>query len=147
VALDSTTGSLLTPDSSGSRVLGLDRDGTVVSTINPGSSLALLAVTGTGVVLAINRGDPTRLLRFSSTNGQREVIAGTGVGDGGTASTALFSAVLGMETAATDNLYLADGSASRIRRMDFTGAVTTIAGTEETGFNGRGGAATAAKLS
>ena len=44
------------------------------------------------------------------------------------------------------NLYIADASKNRIRKVDTTGIISTIAGSEE-GFSGDGGPATAASLS
>ena len=44
------------------------------------------------------------------------------------------------------NVYIADVSNQRIRKIDSTGTITTIAGTGELGFSGDGGPAAAARL-
>ena len=44
------------------------------------------------------------------------------------------------------NLYIADSGNRRIRKIDSTGTITTIAGTGEYGFSGDGGPAAAARL-
>ena len=46
-----------------------------------------------------------------------------------------------------DNLYIADSFNNRIRKVDSTGTITTIAGTGEYGFGGDGGPAAEAQLS
>ena len=45
------------------------------------------------------------------------------------------------------NLYIADTSNHRIRKVDATGVITTVAGTGTAGFSGDGGAAASAQLS
>jgi sugar lactone lactonase YvrE len=48
---------------------------------------------------------------------------------------------------ANDNLYIADRSNSRIRRIDAkSGVITTVAGNGEAGYSGDGGQATRASL-
>ena len=44
------------------------------------------------------------------------------------------------------NLYIADTYNHRIRRVDTSGIITTVAGTGESGYSGDGGSATAARL-
>ncbi|MCY4584781.1 MAG: SBBP repeat-containing protein, partial [Bryobacterales bacterium] len=44
------------------------------------------------------------------------------------------------------NVYIADANNHRIRRVDSSGIITTIAGTGERGFGGDGGPATQAQL-
>jgi uncharacterized protein (TIGR03437 family) len=48
---------------------------------------------------------------------------------------------------ASGNLYIADSGNNRIRRVDSSGIITTVAGTGTAGFSGDGGTATAATLS
>ena len=45
------------------------------------------------------------------------------------------------------NLFIADSLNDRIRKMDASGTITTVAGTGELGFSGDGGPATSARLS
>ena len=77
-------------------------------------------------------------------------IAGTGTmgasGDGGMALFATFSDVMGLALDAGGNLYIADSSNRRIRKMTSSGIITTVAGTGVQGFSGDGGPAAAATL-
>jgi len=66
-------------------------------------------------------------------------------GDGGPATAALLSDPGCMSTDTSGNLYFSDNQ--RIRKIDATGMITTIAGTGVTGYSGDGGPATAATFS
>ena len=87
-----------------------------------------------------------RIPRFGSPS----VIAGTGTcgysGDGGPASSAQLNDPNGITFDSAGNLYFADSSNHRIRRIDPRGTITTIAGTGVSGHTGDGGRATAAEL-
>ena len=75
---------------------------------------------------------------------------GTGVrgfsGDGGAATTAQLDSPSGVAVDGAGNLYIADTSNHRIRKVDSTGTITTIAGTGVGGFNWDGGPAVQAQL-
>lgn len=72
---------------------------------------------------------------------------GTFAGDGGSATEARLNNPRGVAVDGTGNLYIADSSNDRIRRVDRrTGIITTIAGSGERGFSGDDGLATAAAL-
>ena len=89
-----------------------------------------------------------RIRKVDST-GTITTIAGTGEddfgGDGGPAIEAKISAD-GVAVDGAGNLYIADASNHRIRKVDSTGTITTIAGTGARGFSGDGGPATEAEL-
>jgi sugar lactone lactonase YvrE len=78
------------------------------------------------------------------------VAGGTGVvgfdGDGGPATKALLNAPLAVAADAEGSLYISDADNFRIRKVDTTGTITTVAGTGEQGFSGDGGPATSARL-
>jgi uncharacterized protein (TIGR03437 family) len=78
------------------------------------------------------------------------VFAGSNVfglaGDGGPAAAAELAFPAGITFDKAGNLYIADSSNSRIRKVDKNGNITTFAGTGDFGFFGDGGAATAAGL-
>ena len=71
---------------------------------------------------------------------------GPAIGDGGPAAEALFRDPNGVAVDGAGNLYIADTKNRRIRKVDSTGTITTIAGTGEYGFGGDGGPAAEAQL-
>ena len=77
-------------------------------------------------------------------------LAGTGeagfAGDGGPATGARLDNPQGIAIDADGTLYFADSGNHRIRRIDPSGAISTIAGTGVAGFSGDGGPATWARL-
>lgn len=77
-------------------------------------------------------------------------VAGSGVmgssGDGGGALSAKLNAAAGVGTDASGNIYIADKSNHRIRKVDASGTISTLAGNDTAGYTGDGGTATAAKL-
>ena len=90
-------------------------------------------------------------IRLVNTNGIITTIAGTNssgfFGDGGPASNAGLSGPYGVCADAWGNYYIADSGHARIRRVDTNGIITTVAGTNTSGFFGDGGPATNAALS
>ena len=78
------------------------------------------------------------------------IIAGTKEpgysGDGGPAVEAQLSFPADVAVDKAGNLYIADTGNHRIRRVDASGIITTIAGTGEPGFSGDGGPAADAQL-
>ena len=68
------------------------------------------------------------------------------VGDGGPALQAQLHAPHGVAVDDLGNLYIADRRNNRIRKVDSTGTITTVAGTGEQGFGGDGGPAVQAQL-
>ena len=93
-------------------------------------------------------------IRKVDTKGIISTIAGTGggfaggfSGDAGLATAASLSGPLGVALDVLGNLYIADSSNSRIRKVDTKGIISTIAGTGANGFSGDAGLATAASLS
>jgi sugar lactone lactonase YvrE len=90
-------------------------------------------------------------IRHVDTHGVITTIAGKptmiGVsGDGGPATAALLSYPAGVRLDAAGNLYFAEATTSRIRRIDTAGVITTFAGNSTTGYAGDGGPATSAAL-
>lgn len=95
-------------------------------------------------------------IRKVDVSGKITTIAGNGVkaysGDGGAATNAsLFNAVRVTTDAAGNNVFIADQSNHRIRRISSAGIITTIAGngagtSSSGGFSGDGGPATSASL-
>ena len=77
-------------------------------------------------------------------------VAGTGTagfsGDNGSALAANIQAVA-LAVDASSNVYIADSTSHRIRRIDANGLITTIAGTGTAGFSADGSFASVAQLS
>ncbi len=89
-------------------------------------------------------------VRKIDNSGVITTVAGTGaygpVGDGGPAIAAALSTPAAVRFDALGNLYIADQGDMRIRKVDASGVITTVAGTTYGGFSGDGGAATDAKF-
>lgn len=90
-------------------------------------------------------------IRKVDTNGVITTVAGGGAGgDGGNATNALIQGAAGVAVDTRGNLFIADFSDNRIRKVDTNGIISTVAGSGTApggGFSGDGGAATNAKLS
>lgn len=69
-----------------------------------------------------------------------------GVGDGGPAIQSRLEGPGGLAVDGAGNLFVADNRHFRVRKIDPTGIITTIAGTGQPGFSGDGGPATKATL-
>jgi RHS repeat-associated protein len=104
----------------------------------------------------LNPMDPSTLYRGdgrTATNSASVIttVAGTGTfgysGDGGPAVNAQLRYPSGVAVDAAGNLYIADQTIQRIRKVDANGIITTVAGTGTYGFGGDGGLAINAKLS
>lgn len=87
----------------------------------------------------------TGRIRKVSTSGIITTVAGKTYGfsgDGGPATSANLSSVWGVVVDSAGNIYIADSSNHRIRKVDTAGIINTIAGTGASGFSGDGGPAT-----
>jgi sugar lactone lactonase YvrE len=90
-------------------------------------------------------------IRKVSTSGTITTIAGSASGpgfsgDGGPATNAQLNNPAGAAVDASGNVYIADAINYRIRKIDASGIIRTIAGTGAASYSGDGGAATAAAL-
>ena len=89
-------------------------------------------------------------IRKVDSSGVISTLAGSGEsgfdGDGGPATHAQLFRPAAVATDDAGNLYIADKNNNRIRKVDSSGIITTVAGTGESGFGGDGGSATAARL-
>ncbi len=76
-----------------------------------------------------------------------ETIAGSDLpGDGDPANLAQIGNIQGVATDRLGNIYLSDTDHHRIRKINSSGIITTVAGNGTAGFSGDGGAATQAQL-
>ena len=89
-------------------------------------------------------------IRKVNTSGIISTIAGTGSagfgGDGGPATSAQLNHPGDMLVDVSGNLYFSDISNNRVRKVNSSGIISTIAGSSSAGFAGDGSAATAAFL-
>lgn len=89
-----------------------------------------------------------RVLKYA--NGALTRLAGTGdvgfAGDNGPAAKAVLNNPVGLAIDAVGNVYIADANAFRIRVVNTSGIITTIAGSGHVGYVGDGGSALSAYL-
>ncbi len=107
-----------------------------------------VAVDGDGNIYIVDRDN--RRIRKVDADGVITTVAGIGEccygGDGGPAIAARLWSPYDAVLDGAGNLYIADSSGHRIRKVDADGVITTAAGTGTAGFSGDGGPATAAQL-
>ena len=136
--------------------------GYIIDTVAGGGDLAGLiqpygvAVDDRGNIYYVDFWDH-RVLRIDPSGVIPTIVAGTGPGagaggaggyggDGGPAVEAQLYGPRGVAVDSTGNLYIADSTNHRIRRVDPSGIITTVAGTGSEGFSGDGGPAVRAQL-
>jgi trimeric autotransporter adhesin len=113
------------------------------------SSLASLATDSANNVYAADQ-NACVIWKITST-GVVSVVAGEVKScgynsDGGPATSSLLNAPYGVALDSAGNLYIGDTSNNRIRMVNTTGTISTVAGTGVCGYSGDGGSATAAKI-
>ena len=111
-----------------------------------------VAVDGSGNIY-IADGRNHRIRKVTASTGVISTVAGTGAagstGDGAAATLAKLSSPRGVAVDGSGNIYIADTSNHRIRKVDTSATpwtISTVAGDGTKGISGDGGAATAAKL-
>lgn len=106
-----------------------------------------IAVDAAGDFYIIDQGN-TRIRKVDTT-GTITTVAGNGSmaysGDGGPATLAGCNPY-GIAVDSSGNLFISDANNNRIRKVDTTGTITTVAGNGTGGFSGDDGPATSAKL-
>ena len=89
-------------------------------------------------------------VRKISPSGTITAFAGTGMGgssgDGGPATSARLNAPIAIAVDGQGNVYIADFNNARVRKVNSSGTISTLAGTGIPGFSGDGGPATSARL-
>ena len=132
-------------------VAGSDFSGNAASALTAIFSQAEgVAVDNAGAVYVADADGNT--VRKITTDGRIQTIAGNGVagfsGDGGPSQQALLSHPYGLALDAQGNVYIADLSNARVRKVSTDGVIRTIAGggAIAPGGNGDGGPATSAQL-
>jgi sugar lactone lactonase YvrE len=156
VAIDSA-GDIFIGDSTRIRKVGVDhRMSTIAGTGEAGysgdgfpaliakiSNTDSLAVDGGGVVYFADSSNGR--IRRVTTDGIIRTLPGIN-GDGGPAATATLAGPTGLAFGQDGSLYVAERDGERVRRIDPSGRITTVAGNGVMGFGGDGGSAVAAEL-
>jgi sugar lactone lactonase YvrE len=99
-----------------------------------------IADTANNIVRKVDRNG-----NISTVAGDIDLGAGFS-GDGGAATSAALNSPAGVALDSAGNLYIADENNSRIRKVDLAGIISTVAGSNQSGYSGDGGPATSAKL-
>ena len=159
-----TAGNLYIADTNNNRIRRVDPSGTITTIAGTGQSgfegdngPAIEARLASPEGLALDAAGnlyvadvSNHRIRRIDLSGTITTIAGTGgsrfSGDGGPAVAAQLSDPTGVAADSAGNLYIADSSNARIRRIDPSGTITTIAGSGGYGFTGNGGPAVEARL-
>jgi sugar lactone lactonase YvrE len=145
--VDAVTGIITTV--AGNGTWGYSGDGGLATSASLNLPMGV-AVDVRGNLLIADEGN-SRVRRVDAVTGIITTVAGDGnwgySGDGGLATSASLAWPLGVAVDALGNLFIADSSNNRIRRVDATtGIITTVAGDGNSGFSGDGGPATSATL-
>ena len=144
--VDASTG--ITLEFAGTGTLGFSGDG------GPADSARLrgprgVAADGAGNIYIVDQGNH-RIRKVDASTGNISTVAGSATsgfsGDGGPATSAQFNSPRGVAADGAGNIYIADTFNRRIRKVDASGNISTIAGTGTFGFSGDGGPATSAEL-
>ncbi|MGB8166632.1 MAG: NHL repeat-containing protein, partial [Chthoniobacteraceae bacterium] len=88
-----------------------------------------------------------RVRQVTLSSGAIATLAGSTLGDNGAATSAILNVPQDAVVDASGNIYIADTSDNRIRKVSPSGVITTIAGTGIAGFSGDGNQATSAMIS
>jgi len=138
------SGNISTVAGDGTRGFGGDGGPATSAQLN---SPVAVAVSPSGDLFIADAGNH-RIRRVSG--GTITTVAGTGLptfsGDGGSAAQASLNVPMHLLFDAVGNLYVADSGNNRVRRIDSSGVITTVAGSGARGFSGDGGAALQARL-
>jgi sugar lactone lactonase YvrE len=161
LAIDSG-GNLYIADSSNNRIRRVSPAGTIATVAGGGAGLgdggpATSAMLAFPIRAVANAAGDLYIADFGNARirkvnggGVITTVAGNGTvgfsGDGGPATQAQLNQPWGLALDAAGNLYIPDSYNSRLRRVDSSGVITTIAGTGVAGYSGDGGPATAATL-
>jgi sugar lactone lactonase YvrE len=164
VAVDGR-GNFFVADAGNYRIRRVDAETGIITTLAGTGALAFIGDGGaaTSAGLSSPRGitvdslgrlfisdNFNRRIRRVDLNGSITTVAGTGQeggsGDDGPATSAQFSHPRGVAVDSLGNLFIADAFNHRIRRVDASGIITTVAGTGEADPSGDGGPATSAGL-
>ena len=131
----------------GNGIFGFSGDGGTASAAELNGPMGIF-MDGSGNIYVADIGNSR--VREINTNGIINTIAGNGTygfsGDGGAATAAAFEDIAGICGDVSGNIYLADEFNNRVRKINTSGIISTIAGCGARGYSGDGGAATLAEF-
>ena len=108
-----------------------------------------LALDSTGNLYIADRA--ANRIREVNTSGIIGTVAGNGIagysGDGGLATSAELNLPYGVAVDSAGNLYIAEYGGNRVRKVNTSGIISTVAGNGVPGYSGDGGPAISAELS
>ncbi len=157
-------GNVYIPDPSNHRIRRIDASG-LISTFAGNGSIGSTGDGGAATAATINYPSDIEvdnagivyftdyqenIVRKINTAGVISKIAGVGTpafsGDGGPATAAELSHPIGIDVDNCGNIYIGDALNGRVRKIDASGNISTIAGNGSLTFGGDGGPATAASI-
>ncbi len=159
------SGNLYIADRSNDRVRKIDNTGIISTVAGTGTAgysgngglainakfdkpISLSVDTAYNIFIADENNNRVRKVTYST--GIVSLVAGTGTatysGDGGAAISASLNKPCGVAVDLSGNIYISDRMNQRLRKVNTSGIISTIAGTGTVGFSGDGGNATAAKI-
>lgn len=131
----------------GSDTLASTGDGGLATAANIGNPVGIAVDTTGNIYIGEEYSHKVRMI---NTSGIISTIAGTGdpgdSGDGGPAVFAKFIEIIGVSTDVVGNIYICDRGSNKVRMINTSGIITTIAGNGVAGFSGDNGPATLARL-
>lgn len=131
----------------GSGASGFAGDGGAATSARLGYVNAIAADAQGNIYIVDNENH--RVHKMDASGVITTIAGGSGsgfAGDGGPAIDAVLNSPRAVVVDAAGNVYIADGSNNRVRRIDTAGVITTFAGTGANGYYGDGGLATDAQL-
>jgi sugar lactone lactonase YvrE len=142
-----TSGNITTVAGNGSATYAGDSGAAISASLHQPSGVAL---DSSGNIYIADYGN-SRIRKVDKTSGNITTVAGNGTpsygGDNGVATSANLKYPSGVALDSSGNIYIADTGNNRIRKVDTSGTITTVAGNSLSGgYSGDGGPAASASI-